>query len=111
MLALPTLTIYPTGLTNLNGEATRALADAAAVLLLPPTTPGTRWQLIPRKQATGAYPLCGRTDRGNVRFRAAPLAASLFAALPPDHTGPVYMELQPAESGYQLVALHNSVQQ
>lgn len=107
-----TLTVYRNGHVNLNGEATRLLPTAAAVLLLPPTTPGTRWQLLPRQSAAGATVLSGRPDRGNVRFRSAALAAALFAALPPDFEGPLYLELVrlEADSGYELVALRNSAQ-
>jgi len=111
-LPSPQLTVYRNGHVNLNGEATRLMPTAAAVLLLPPTTPGTRWQLLPRQAATGAIVLSGRPDRGNVRFRAAALAAALFAALPPDFGGPLYLELVrlSADEGYELVALRNSAQ-
>ena len=106
-LPAATLTVYRDGQTNLNGDATRLLADAAGIMLLPPTTPGTRWQLLPRSTATGAYMLSGRPDRGNVRFRSPLLAAALFAALPPEFAGPLYLELRRlgTESGYELVAL------
>ncbi len=112
-LPTATLTVYRDGRTNLNGEATRLLYPAVAVLLLPPTTPGTRWQVLPRQSPAGAIALCGRLDRGNVRFRAPALAAALFAAWPPDFAGPLYLELRrlETEAGYELVMLHNSVQQ
>ncbi|MGI4736101.1 MAG: hypothetical protein ACRYG7_13070 [Janthinobacterium lividum] len=108
----PLLTVYRNGLTNLNGEATRLLGPAAAVLLLAPTTPGTRWQMLPRQSPAGALPLSGRLDRGNVRFRAAALAAALFAAWPPEFQGPLYLKLVRlgTDAGYELIALHNSVQ-
>jgi len=112
-LPAATLTLYRDGQTNFNGEATRLLGPAVAVLLLPPTTPGTRWQLLPRQSAAGALALSGRADRGNVRLRAAALAAALFAALPPDFAGPLYLELRRLgiDAGFELVALPNSVQQ
>ena len=106
----PQLTVYRDGLTNLNGEATRALGHAVAVLLLPPTTPGTFWQLVPCRQPAGAIVLAGRGDRGNVRFRAAALAAALYAAMPPELPGPLRLALETATDGrFQL--LHKSVQQ
>lgn len=106
-LPAATLTVYRDGQTNLNGDATRLLTGAAGVMLLPPTTPGTRWQLLPRLTAAGAYVLSGRPDRGNVRFRSPLLAAALFAALPPDFPGPLYLKLvrHATEAGYELVAL------
>lgn len=115
-MSQPTLTIYRTGLVNLNGEATRLLPSyAAGVQLLPPTTPGTYWHLVPRRNLDGAFTLCGRPDRGNVRFRAASFAAALFAALPPHYSEALYMGLEPLELGFRLVArehmLHNPVQQ
>lgn len=107
-----TLTVYRDGLVNLNGEATRDLSPAAAVLLLAPTTPGTRWQLLARHTAAGAHVLSGRPDRGNVRFRCPALAAALFAAWPPEFLGPLYLRLVrlQGEAGYELVALHRFVQ-
>jgi hypothetical protein len=111
-LPAPQLTVYRTGLVNLNVEATQLLRRAKAIRLLAPTTPGTHWQLLPRKDALAGYVLCGRPDRGNVRFRAAPLAAALFAAFPPEFAGPLYLQLKPdtLEAEYDLVALHSAVQ-
>ena len=51
----PKLALYRDGYASLNGEAYRALPpDTVAVMLLPPTTPGTRWQLLPRKTTAEA---------------------------------------------------------
>lgn len=101
----PKLTLYRDGYASLNGEAYRLLGPAVAVMLLPPTTPGTRWQLLPRKTSPGALVLSTRTDRGATRFRAPALAAALFAALPPAFDGPLYLELVSSpETGFDLVA-------
>ncbi|MBO2010883.1 hypothetical protein [Hymenobacter negativus] len=101
----PKLTLYRDGYASLNGEAYRSLGTAVAIMLLPPTTPGTRWQLLPRKTSAGALLLSVRTDRGASRFRAPALAAALFAALPPTFDGPLYLELVLSpETGFELVA-------
>lgn len=102
----PKLALYRDGSANLNGAAYRALpADTLAVMLLPPTTPGTRWVLLPRKTTPGALVLSTRSDRGATRFRAPALAAALFAALPPSFEGPLYLELVASpETGFDLVA-------
>jgi hypothetical protein len=44
---IPKLTLDRDGLTNLNGEASRALERAVGVSLTAPGVPGSRWALVP----------------------------------------------------------------
>ena len=97
----PALTLYRDGSANLNGEATRLLADATALTLLPPGLPGSRWQLLPHAEAMPATTRL-RNDRGILRFRSSALAAGLFAALP-DTQKALALEFQPTANGlFQL---------
>lgn len=101
----PHLTLYRSGLVNLNGEATRCLQKAKTLLLLPPTRTEPRWLLLAAAEGvTGELTLHGRSDRGNMRFRAPGLALALFAALPATQDS-LRMLCEPvAETGWRLVA-------
>ncbi|OGX81995.1 hypothetical protein BEN47_05080 [Hymenobacter lapidarius] len=101
-----TLTLYRDGLANLNGEATRALpAGAASLLLLPPNRASPHWVLVPATGGLlGDIQLVGRSDRGNLRFRAPSLAVALFAAVPREQPA-LRLVLEPAPAlGWCLVA-------
>lgn len=79
------LTLYADGLVNLDGDATRTLAGAVGVTLYPPGRGRGRWLLLPFAEAEPeAVSLIGRDDRGHLRFRAAAMAAALFALVPPE---------------------------
>lgn len=78
---LPTLTVYRSGLVNLNGEATRRThGPHAHVGLLPPARKGDCWRLD--RRAGSPYRLRGRVDRGHLRFRARYRIDLLFADQP-----------------------------
>jgi hypothetical protein len=104
----PLLTIYRSGLVNLNGEATRALAakEAESISLLPPSRQAPNWMLIPASEGLpGPVPLHTRSDRGNMRFRTYELAVGLFAALP-KRCKSLRLQLEPGPlGGWHLVAL------
>ncbi|MDO7888155.1 hypothetical protein [Hymenobacter cheonanensis] len=98
-----TLTVYPTGLANLNDAARRLLLGKAAVLLSAPTSPGSRWLLLPVAE-TGEGALTLYDDRGQRRLRAFTLATALFAALPAGQKR-LRLALQLAPVGYWLAPL------
>lgn len=101
----PALTLYRDGYANLNGEATRALPSQASELTLwPPTSRRRQWLLLPAAgELAGEIKLVGRADRGHLRFRAPALAVALFAALP-DAQPSLRLQLEPAGTGWRLVA-------
>lgn len=82
------LVLYPDGLANLNGEASRLLlfeTKAEAVQLLAPTGPHCPcWLLLAPPMAPGArHALIGRADRArHLRFRSRELGMGTFSLLP-----------------------------
>jgi hypothetical protein len=98
----PQLTLYRDGRVNLNGQATWLLRQAAAIRLLPPAQPRSRWQLLPYAQPE-ADTISLNTDRGLLRFSSAALATALYAALP-EGCKALRLELEPTSGAtYKLV--------
>lgn len=98
----PMLTLYRDGRANFNGAATWLLREAAAIRLLAPTQPRSRWQLLPYCQEE---PETVRltTDRGLLRFSSAALATALYAAQP-EGCRSLRLELEPTSgSAFRLV--------
>jgi hypothetical protein len=103
----PIVTLYPSGLANLNGDASRLLPKGTdCFLLLPPTPTRPRWAMLVGPSAlAGDIKLTGRSDRlGALRFRAPQLALSLFAALPGEQTA-LRMRLEPEPTRSDLFQL------
>jgi hypothetical protein len=103
----PLLTLYPSGLANLNGNASRLLPKGTdCFLLLPPTLTRPRWAMLAGPSAlAGDIKLAGRSDRpGALRFRAPELALSLFAALPAEQTA-LRLRLEPEVARLDLFQL------
>jgi hypothetical protein len=97
----PQLTVFRNGHAKLSDLARRALLGKQAVILCAPSTIGTRWLLMPvDAPVEGAQTLY--EDRGQRRFGAYPLAASLFALLPGGQKN-VRLALEPAPLGFWLV--------
>ncbi len=104
----PRLTVYRTGLINLNGEATRLMhTHHVDVDLLPPIRERDAWQLD-RRRGSGAL-LAGGHGRGILRFRAPARVEQLFAQHPPAVVR-LCFELCPAREGLDLYELR-TVQQ
>lgn len=98
-----TLTVYRTGLINLNAKATRLMhRQHMEVDLLPPATARQPWRLD-RRFGCGCK-LVGRTDRRNLRFRAPYRAEVLFRDLPAEQDR-VVLELVPIIYGLNLYEL------
>ena len=75
---VPMLTVYRSGLINLNGEATRLMHQHhLAVDLLPPVNSRQAWQLD-RRAGAGATLVSGGRNGSHLRFRAPYRAAELF---------------------------------
>lgn len=97
----PQLTVYRNGQAKLSDKARRVMLGKQAVVLSAPTTIGSRWLLFPVDCATaGALTLY--EDRGQRRFGAYALAASLFALLPTEQKN-VHLTLEPGPLGFWLV--------
>ena len=106
-LVAPTVTLYPGGLANLNGDASRLLPKGTdCFLLLPPTPARPRWAILVGPSAlAGDIRLTGRSDRlGALRFRAPQLALALFAALPAEQTA-LRLRLEPEATRPDLFQL------
>jgi hypothetical protein len=104
---VPTVTLYPDGLANLNGDASRLLPKGTdCFLLLPPTAARPRWAILVGPSAlAGDIKLSSRSDRlGALRFRAPQLALSLFAALPTKQTA-LKLQLEPETTRPDLFQL------
>ena len=81
--ATPILTVYRSGLVNLNLEATRLMhAHHGGVDLLPPATRRQGWQLD--RRAGACCNLFSHAQSGNLRFRAPYRADALFAGYGPE---------------------------
>ena len=106
----PRLTVYRTGLVNLNGEAIHLMHSGHFdVDLLPPIRERDAWQLG-RRRGCGAL-LAGGHGRGILCFRAPARADALFAELPAETTR-VTFEVLPVRNGlelYQLVTLQQNL--
>lgn len=97
----PQLTVFRTGQIKLSDLARRALVGKPAVVLAAPSSIGGRWLLMPVDTvAEGALVLYD--DRGQKRFRAFALAASLFALLPAAQKH-AHLLLEPAPLGFWLL--------
>jgi hypothetical protein len=81
---IPLLTVYRSGLINLNGEATRLMHEHHLhVDLLPPPTRRQAWQLD-RRQGAGCRLVKGGRSGSHLRFRAPYRADALFVDQPAD---------------------------
>ncbi|UOQ53069.1 hypothetical protein [Hymenobacter cellulosivorans] len=83
---LPLLTVYRSGIINLNGEATRLMHDAhLQVDLLPPASRRMPWQLD-RRAGACCNLVAGGRNGSHLRFRAPYRAEALFADYPAEVT-------------------------
>lgn len=97
----PQLTLFRNGQAKLSDLARRALLGKPAVLLAAPSAIGSRWLLVPvDSAAAGAQTL--HDDRGQKRFGAYALAASVFALLPAEQKN-ARLVLEQAPLGFWLV--------
>lgn len=105
----PLLVLYPDGLANLNGEASRLLlfqTKAEAVQLLAPTGPSCPcWLLLAPPMAPGPrHALIGRTDRvRSLRFRSRELGVGTFSLLPEGQETFAFQIEQEQPGRYRLV--------